>query len=65
MNFRLFTEEGKKKAVITTEEPIDRIAYASETNQFIGWMHKKDSLYVSHDVFFKNYINFSVFYNGS
>ncbi|XP_041375422.1 WD repeat-containing protein 97-like isoform X3 [Gigantopelta aegis] len=51
VNFRLFTEEGKKTAVITPEEPIDRIAYASETNQFIGWMHKKESVYLLGDDF--------------
>ena len=42
-----FHEDGRKKEMVTPEEPMDRIIFASQTNQYVGWQHKDDTLFVS------------------
>jgi predicted PolB exonuclease-like 3'-5' exonuclease len=42
-----FYEDGRKKEMRNLDESMDRIIYASQTEQFVGWMHKDDTLYVS------------------
>ena len=42
-----FHEDGRKKEMVTPDEPMDRIIFASQTNQYVGWLHKDDTLFVS------------------
>ncbi|XP_055955273.1 WD repeat-containing protein 97 [Patella vulgata] len=44
--FRIFLEDGRRKANIIPEETMDRVIYSSQTDQYVGWQHKTDQLYL-------------------
>ncbi|KAK3741975.1 hypothetical protein RRG08_024721 [Elysia crispata] len=45
-NFRFFHEDGRKKDIIDTEEGMNRVIYSNQTNQFVGWVHGQEDLYL-------------------
>ena len=53
-NFRFFHEDGRKKDIIDTEEGMNRVIYSNQTNQFVGWVHGQEDLYVSVSILAKN-----------
>ncbi|KAK7114553.1 WD repeat-containing protein 97-like isoform X2 [Littorina saxatilis] len=47
----LFHQDGRKKEMVTPEEQLDRIIFASQTNQFVGWREKEETLYLMSELF--------------
>ncbi|GFS24658.1 WD repeat-containing protein KIAA1875-like isoform X3 [Elysia marginata] len=45
-NFRFFHEDGRKKDIVDAEEGINRVIYSNQTNQFVGWVHGQEDLYL-------------------
>ncbi|GFN75135.1 WD repeat-containing protein kiaa1875-like isoform x3 [Plakobranchus ocellatus] len=45
-NFRFFHEDGRKKDIVDTEEGMNRVIYSNQTNQFVGWVHGQEDLYL-------------------
>ncbi|ESO96593.1 hypothetical protein LOTGIDRAFT_239300 [Lottia gigantea] len=43
---RIFLEDGRKKTNIIPEETMDRVLYSSLTDQFVGWLHQSDELFL-------------------
>ncbi|XP_005105308.1 WD repeat-containing protein 97 isoform X2 [Aplysia californica] len=44
--FRFFHEDGRKKDVIDAEEGMNRVVYANQTNQFVGWVHGQEDVFL-------------------
>merc|ERR1719239_1458350 len=44
--FRFFGENGQKMNVIDIEEGMNKVIYASQTNQFVGWVYGQEDLFL-------------------
>ncbi|XP_067652672.1 WD repeat-containing protein 97-like isoform X2 [Haliotis asinina] len=44
--FNIFMEDGRRKTTVTPEEPMNRVVYSTHTDQYVGWLHDSEMLYL-------------------
>ena len=43
---RIYQNDGRRKGSVITEDPINRLLYASQINLFVGWTYEDDLIVV-------------------